>query len=65
MSKKDQAFDLFNQGFRPGDPEVKTLALKPKSRYNYYQLWKKSSGATEVIDETGNQPKGLPTTTDT
>ena len=43
MNKKNKAFALFNQGFRPGDQEVKALGLKPKTSYNYFQLWKQSS----------------------
>lgn len=43
MSKKSKAFELFSQGFRPSAPEVKSLGLKPKSSYNYFQEWKKSA----------------------
>ncbi len=39
-SKKAKAFQLFSQGKRPSDPEVKTLGLKPASIYRYYQDWK-------------------------
>lgn len=50
---KEVAFSLFNQGKRPSDPEVKDLGVKPKTLYNYYQQWKKttsgsSSGTTTV-----------------
>ena len=48
MSKKQKAFELFSQGKRPSDPEVKSLGLKSKSLYNYYQEWKKSSGAGQL-----------------
>ena len=49
MSKKAKAFELFGQGKRPSDPEVKALGLSPKSRYNYFQEWKKSSGGGQPI----------------
>ncbi len=42
-SKKAQAFALFSQGRRPGDPEVKALGIKPESAYRYYQDWKKEA----------------------
>ena len=72
MSKKEKAFELFSQGLRPSDQEVKDLGLSPKTRYNYFQLWKKSSGAGQLIETmTGKQTpamvdakvvKGLPVT---
>ena len=49
MSKKQQAFELFSQGKRPSDPEVKSLGLKSKSLYNYYQEFKHSFGAGQLI----------------
>ena len=48
MSKKDEAFELFSQGKRPSSPEVKALGLSAKTRYNYYQEWKRSNG--QVLD---------------
>ena len=33
---KELCFALFDQGKRPGDPEVKALGLKRKSTYNYF-----------------------------
>lgn len=42
MSKKDEALRLFGEGKRPSDPEVKALGLRAKTRYNYYQEYKKS-----------------------
>lgn len=42
MSKKDQAFKLFAEGKKPGSPEVKSLGLASKTRYNYFQEWKKA-----------------------
>lgn len=44
MSKKDEAFKLFDEGKKPSDPEVKALGLSAKTRYNYYQEHKKSRG---------------------
>ena len=68
MTKKDQAFSLFDQGKKPSSPEVKQLGLKPKTLYNYFQLWKKSGGSIGSEDEKGRHAKGqdssLPTTTD-
>ncbi len=43
MSKKDQAFKLFAAGKKPSSPEVKSLGLASKTRYNYFQEWKKPS----------------------
>jgi len=40
LSKKDQAFELFNQGKTLDDPEVQALGLKPDSAKKYYRLWK-------------------------
>lgn len=56
VSKKQKAFDLFNQGFRPSDTEVKALGLKTKSRFNYYQLWKHSSGGQQVAAPVKGKP---------
>lgn len=42
-SKKAKAFQLFSEGKRPSDSEVKTLGIKPESAYRYYQQWKKAS----------------------
>ena len=41
-SMKGRAFWLFDEGKRPGDPEVKALGIKPNSAYRYYQDWKKA-----------------------
>lgn len=51
MSKKDQAFSLFDQGKKPSSPEVKQLGLKPKTSYNYYQEYKHSFGGGQLIGE--------------
>ena len=41
-SAKERAFQSFDKGRRPSDPEVKALGIKPKSIYRYYQEWKKA-----------------------
>lgn len=51
MSKKEKAFELFNQGKRPKDKEVKSLGLKAKTCYNYFQAWKQSGGALPLKEE--------------
>jgi len=55
MSKKSKSFELFDQGLRPSSPEVKALGLASKTAYNYFQLWKHSTGATVVQNE-GAEP---------
>lgn len=40
---KELALELFEQGKRPADPEVKGLGLKPKTTYNYFQAWKRQN----------------------
>jgi hypothetical protein len=45
-SIKEIAFQLFDQGKRPGDPEVKALGIKPNTAYRYYQEWKKARNQT-------------------
>lgn len=40
-TKKARAFQLFNEGKRPGDLKVKSLGIKPETAYRYYQDWKK------------------------
>ena len=47
MNKKNEAFRLFDEGKRPGDPEVKALGLSAKTRYNYFQEYKRSRGASD------------------
>jgi hypothetical protein len=43
---KATLFELFSQGKRPGDPEVKSLSIKPNTTYRYYQEWKKTHNHT-------------------
>lgn len=49
MSKKHKAFELFSQGLRPSDPQVKSLGLKAKTLYNYFQEFKHLSGSEKPI----------------
>ena len=39
MTKKDEAFRLFDEGKVPSSPE-----MEGRSRYNYYYEWQKSEG---------------------
>jgi len=41
-SKKAHVFQLYNDGKRPSDSEVKSLGIKPDTAYRYYQDWKKT-----------------------
>jgi len=50
---RDLAFELFYTGKRPSDPEVKSLKIKSKTCYNYFQKWKKEAG----IEPANPQPK--------
>jgi len=65
MSKQKEAFDLFQQGRRPGDLELKALGLTAKTLYNYFQLWKKFVVSKQPAKQEGKQhievPPGLPT----
>jgi len=40
-SKKVQAFALYDLGLRPSADEVKAIIPVSKTRYNYFQVWKK------------------------
>ena len=58
-ARRDQAFELFDQGNRPSSPEVKALGLKSKTLYNYFQEWKKAQGLVGEVpahNGNGNQP---------
>ena len=45
-SMKEKAVQLFDEGKRPGDPEVKSLGIKPNTAYRYYQEWKNTQNHT-------------------
>jgi len=47
MSKKQQAFELFSQGKRPSDPDLKALGLGNRTLYNYFQSFKKNGSSTK------------------
>ena len=47
-TKKAKAFRLFDGGKIPSDREVKALKIKPKTRYNYYQEWKKITSQKQI-----------------
>jgi len=42
MAKRDQAFELFSQGKKPGDPDLEVLGLKRESQKKYFRDWKKT-----------------------
>lgn len=43
VSRKEEAFKLFDQGKRPGDPEMVALGLSPKTVIKYQTLWRKQA----------------------
>jgi hypothetical protein len=46
-SIKERAYQLFDEGKRPSDPEVKALGIKPKTAYRYHQEWKKARRSSQ------------------
>ncbi len=62
MNKKEQAFQLFSQGKRPSDSELKALGVKNKTLYAYFQEFKKNGGTkprgtqTKELGSTKEQP---------
>jgi hypothetical protein len=63
ISRRDQIFDLFAQGFPPKSREVKALGMALKTRYNYFSEWKREfpelhqqlfSEEPEAEDDSGN-----------
>lgn len=50
MSKRDQAFELFSQGKKPGDPELEALGLMKTSQKRYFLDWKRTE-AKPVVEE--------------
>lgn len=46
-SKKEQAFKLFAQGKKPGDPEIRALGLSPKTANKYQTLFRKQQDSKE------------------
>ena len=53
MSRQNKAFELFNQGKRPSDPELKALGLTDKTLYNYFQLWNKFVSSKQLARQEG------------
>lgn len=63
---KELAFELFSQGKRPSDLEIKALGLKSKTTYTYYQQWKKEHPQEEeitTVEPSGTTIKPSSTTT--
>jgi hypothetical protein len=46
-SQKEQAYELFDQGFGPSDPEVKEMVPNPGTRYNYPSEWRQDRGLSD------------------
>lgn len=44
-NKRDQAFELFNQGKQPSDPGVVALGIKTRTARDYYNKWKKTQSS--------------------
>ena len=47
-TRKRKAYQLFDEGKRPGDPEVKALKIKPDTAYRYFQSWKKTRNCSDL-----------------
>ena len=58
VSKRDKAFELFDEGKTSSSPEVKALGLKGTTRYNYYADWQKSKGVTSPSQGAISEAKG-------
>ena len=53
MSKKEEAFKLFEEGKNPFSPEVKAFELKSHTSYNYYLEWQEDGGITPSSSPSG------------
>ena len=51
MSKKEELFELFNQGKRLGDPEVDALELSFSTLRSYLADWKKLKEQEEIEEQ--------------
>lgn len=51
-SKRSRCFNLYAQGKRPSDPEVKALEIPTKVTYRYFQRYKKSLLDKPAKDDT-------------
>ena len=58
MTKKDEAFRLFDEGKVPSSPELKALLPKGRSRYNYYYEWQRSEGGATPSSAPTSEAKG-------
>jgi hypothetical protein len=56
-SKKDQLFEIYDQGFAPKSPEAKAIAPNSKTRYNTWYKWRDEQ--PEPPPEAGG-PEGSP-----
>ena len=48
MTKKEKAFQLFEQGYGPSSEPVKALGLKTSSRWHYYKEWQDKGGQVKA-----------------
>jgi len=51
VTKKEEAFKLFDEGKDTSSPEVKALKLKGGTRFNYYLEWQKKGGIASSSSE--------------
>ena len=47
VSKRERAFKLFDEGKKPGDPDILALGLSPKTVRKYQTLWRKQNATME------------------
>jgi hypothetical protein len=47
VSKREQAFKLFDEGKKPSDPDIMALGLSPKTARKYLTMWRKQAGKGE------------------
>jgi hypothetical protein len=65
MSKREQAFKLFDEGKKPGDPDILTLGLSQKTVRKYQTMWRKQipveqAPCTEATDRQQVAPVAVP-----
>jgi hypothetical protein len=53
VSKREQAFKLFDEGKKPGDPGVVALGLSPKTARKYRSMWRKQAVPAAAVQEGG------------
>ena len=59
MTKKEEAFELFDEGKTALSPEVKDLKLKGGSRFNYYLEWQRNKGGAISTSAPSEEAKSL------